>query len=103
MLYTAIEGCATRRHGRCGLHPSHLGLDDWFGKTSGNGERYGARKKEKGSLESKEKREKTSQAAEADRTLLLAHAERLQDFDHAGGVRASVRDEAGEYFQGRTV
>ena len=41
--------------------------------------------------------------SKADRTLLLADAERLQDFDHAGGVRAALHHDPGEHIQGRAV
>ena len=47
--------------------------------------------------------EKVEQIRKADRALLLAHTERLQDFDHAGGVRAALCHEAGEHLQGRAV
>ena len=44
-----------------------------------------------------------SQGGQADRSLLLADAERLQDFDHAGRVRPAVQFDPGEHFQGRAV
>src|SRR5262249_53481595 len=40
---------------------------------------------------------------ETDRPLLLADAERLEDYDHARGGRASLRDDPGQYLQGRSV
>ena len=40
---------------------------------------------------------------QADRALLLADAERLQDFDHAGRVQAALHHDPGEHFQGRAV
>src|SRR5580704_4990855 len=41
--------------------------------------------------------------SETDRALLLADAERLEDLDHARGMRPAVCDPAARYFQGRTV
>ncbi len=42
------------------------------------------------SLRRKKPAKRSRPQAAPDRTLLLADAERLQDFDHAGGVRASL-------------
>src|SRR5579862_6909856 len=39
----------------------------------------------------------------ADRTLLLADAERLEDFHHARRVRAALRRASCRYFQGRAI
>jgi glutathione S-transferase len=39
----------------------------------------------------------------ADRALLLADAERLEDLDHAGGVRVALRCAPRRHFQGRAV
>src|SRR5207237_5329622 len=40
---------------------------------------------------------------EADRSLLLADAERLEDYDYARGVRACLHDDPGRHLQGRSV
>src|SRR5262249_13209015 len=40
---------------------------------------------------------------QADRSLFLADPERLEDHDHARGVRASLHHRSGRYFQGRSV
>ena len=49
----------------------------------------------------------TSQSAAAarspDRVVLLADAERLEDLDHAGRVRAAIRGASDRHFQGRAI
>src|SRR5260221_3757776 len=41
------------------------------------------------------------QAEQADRSLLLADAERLEDLDHAGGVRAALQCDPGKHREGQ--
>ena len=53
--------------------------------------------------QAREPGESCQKIAEADRALLLADAERLQDFDHAGRVQAALHHDPGEHFQGRPV
>src|SRR4029079_917015 len=43
------------------------------------------------------------QAEQADRPLLLADAERLEDIDHAGGVRTAVQCDPGKHRARRSV
>ena len=51
-----------------------------------------------------EAREAAAAAADpADRALLLADAERLEDFDHARRVRAALRGAPGRHFEGRAI
>ena len=47
--------------------------------------------------------EEERRQGEADRPLVLADAERLQDLDHAGGVPAALHPGAGEHRQRRAV
>src|SRR6516165_10181399 len=41
--------------------------------------------------------------AKADRAMVLADAERLQDLDHAGRVQAPLHDDPGKHRKGRAV
>src|SRR5262245_36836511 len=93
-------------HGRLRIAGARPSSGRLFRNKELNGADHGARKGQtiegKGG-EDKTRKEKVRQIGQADRALLLANAKRLQDFDHAGGVRPAIRDDAGEYLQGRAV
>src|SRR5674476_59375 len=91
----------------CDLPAPGLGLEPIFRRframEQGNGAREGetGKKIEAGQGEGPSRQTgRQGQIGKADRTLLLADAERLQDFDHAGRVQAALHPDAGEYFQG---
>ena len=71
-------------------------------KQEGGAQVHGAARKVKSS-KVKSSKSKPAQAPASDRTALLADAERLENLDHARGMRAALRYEAGEHLHRRPV